>query len=149
MGFSCLRFLALLSLGLFASAKGQDECKPTLYPAGSFCLQVNSWADFLSYVDDSVPGDELYFCPFVIDKGDQPSIDILWDITIVCAKRFPSDTCTFRGPGVILDIRTTENTFFQGLHFLDGDDHAVHVNSVTGDYITTVQRTFCHCTFEG
>lgn len=128
--------------------KAQDECKNDTFPVGSYCEDVYTWEDFAAWVDDSVPGDELYLCPFDIEKGDQPSLTISWGLAIICVRTNVTDSCTIQGSGILIDVQTSEDTLFQGLDFADGDDHAVHISSLDGNS-SAVTRNFCFCTFTG
>jgi hypothetical protein len=152
MTFLCFRTIALVLLWQIRFTKGQEECKDVTFPEGSYCEHINSWEDFKFFIDESVPGDELYFCPFDIDKGDQPPLTILWGLSIICVRSEETDSsCTLRGPGILVDILTNGNTLFQNLDFVEGTDHAVHVSSLDGDSSGSdeVTRTFCSCTFTG
>ena len=137
-------------LWLFRFVDGQQQCKEdVLYPDGSYCEEVTSWDDFVAWIDDSVPGDELYFCPFDIEKAEQLSAQILWGLSIICVRSVETDTCILRGSGILIDIATNEETLFQNLDFVEGDDHAVHVSSLDDGDSREVTRTFCNCSFTG
>lgn len=125
-----------------------DECRNSTFPVGSYCEAIESWEDFAYWVNETVPGDELYLCPFNIYKGDQPPVSVEWGLSILCVRSDDMDTCTFRGTGTFINVATDEDTYFQGLDFKDTNDFAVHVLSTDGD-ASGVVRTFCHCSFTG
>lgn len=146
--FSWGNIILLLWLQL-KSVLGQDECKDVIFPEDSYCENVNSWEEFATWIDESVPGDELYFCPFDIEKGDGGiPVSILWGLSIICVRTEETDSCTLRGPGILIEIDTSEDTLFHSLDFADGDDHAVHISSLEGAG-SEVTRTLCFCTFNG
>jgi hypothetical protein len=140
--------LLLMLLQLTFSWGQGDECRNVTFPPGSYCELVESWEDFVSWVNETVSGDELYLCPFDIYKGDQPSLSIQWGISIFCVRNDESETCTFRGSGTFINVDTDQYTMFHGLDFKDTNDYAVHVLS-SGGAATGAIRTFCHCSFNG
>jgi hypothetical protein len=138
----------LVLLSISKTYGQQDECQDVFFAADTYCEEIATWDDFVLVVDESVPGDQLYFCPFDIDKTDLPVVNITWGISIVCVLKDETDTCTFRGSGGFVNIATDDNTLFQSIHFRDTDDHAVHIESAVGDS-SAITRTFCYCTFSG
>ncbi len=126
----------------------EDECRNSTFPSGSYCESVESWEDFALWVNETVPGDELYLCPFSIYKGDQLPVFIEWGLSIICVRSNEIDSCTFRGSGTFINVDTDEFTYFQGFDFKDTNDYAVHVLSTDED-ATGVTRTFCYCSFSG
>jgi hypothetical protein len=148
MAFFCFRTIVLVLLWQIKFISAQDECKDVTFPEDTYCERIDSWEEFVAWIDESVPGDELHFCPFDIDKGEQLPVSILWGVSIICVRNDETDSCTLRGTGILLDVQTSGDTFFQSLDFVDGTDHAVHVTSLGGDS-SEVTRTFCYCTFTG
>jgi len=145
------RFFALASFIVFlirlSKTQGEKgECQDLLYPTETYCEHVDSWSDFVQLIDESVPGDELYLCPFDIEKSDPQKVNITWGISIICVLKEETDSCTLRGTGGFMNIATDDYTLFQSFHFRDSDDHAVHIESTVGES-SLVVRTFCHCTF--
>ena len=126
----------------------QDECLDPLFPVDTYCENIETWDDFVLLIDESVTGDELYVCPFDVDKSDMPKLNITWEISVVCVLKDETDGCTFRGSGGFVNIASDGNTLFQGFHFRDSDDHAVNVESTAGNS-SAITTTFCHCTFSG
>jgi hypothetical protein len=144
---SCLSAVLLL-LALSATKGLQPECQDIIFTEDTYCEKIETWDDFVSLVDESVPGDELYFCPFDIEKGDSQKLNITWGISIFCVLKDEAESCTFRGPGGFVNIVTEDHTLFQSFHFSDTDDHAVHIDATPGDS-SVVTHSFCHCTFSG
>ena len=122
--------LVLLSLLIgFENSNAQEvECRDTYFSEEFQCETIASWNDLIHWVNESVPGDELYLCPFDIDKGDQPVLRIAWGVSIFCVRKDENDSCILRGTGTFLDITTDDDTFLQGVHFRDTDDYAVQVS---------------------
>lgn len=139
-------FLLLLGLG---KGMGQEECKETTFSEASYCQSIETWEELLLWVEDSVPGDELYFCPFDIDKADAPPLDIEWGLSIICVQNDESDSCIIRGSGIIINIVTSGDVLLQSLSFEGGDDHAVHISSVIDGDSSQTTTTLCHCSFNG
>ena len=127
---------------------GQETCKEAAFLKGSYCHNIESWEEFIHWVDESVPGDELYLCPFDIDKGDEPPLTIQWGLSIICVQSDESGSCILRGSGIIIDVVTSGDILLQSLSFEGGDDHAVHISSVLGGSGEVI-RTLCYCSFTG
>ena len=143
------RFVVLMLLGL-SKGNGQenDECPDPLFPMDTYCENIETWDDFVLLIDESVRGDELFICPFDVDKSAMPKVNITWDISVVCVLKDETDSCTFRGSGGFVNIASDGNTLFQGFHFRDSDDYAVDIASTAGNS-SLATSTFCHCTFSG
>lgn len=140
-------FSTLLTLSSFTSVLAHDGCMDLEEVTEiSHCMEIETWEEFVSIVDDSVPGDELFFCPFDIDKGDEDPVTIEWGLKIICVFDSNTDRCNFRGYGQFLVVATGGDTLIQGLTFRDGDDYAVHVTS-GGQNALEASHTFCYCRF--
>lgn len=144
--FLCI--LGLLFLFEVRFTKAALECKEVTYPADSYCETVGSWEDLAVLVNETVPGDELYLCPFSINKGEEDPIHIEWGLSIICVKTEVEDACTLRGSGMFIIIETGSDTLLQGFDFQEGNDYAVHVTSTNVER-SDVTRTFCYLTFIG
>lgn len=138
----------VLLTALLTNTRGYEECKDVTYPMVSYCETIESWKEFREWVDESVPGDELYLCPFDIDKGEEEPLTIDWGLSIICVKSKATDSCILRGSGELVIIQTGSNTLLQSLDFQDGNDHAIHVTS-SGVQGSDTTRTFCYCSFIG
>jgi hypothetical protein len=142
-------FVVLLLLALSqGNGQEQNECPDRLFPMDTYCENIQTWDDFVLLIDESVPGDELFVCPFDVYKSEMPKLNITWEISVICVLKDETDTCTFRGSGGFVNVASDGNTLFQGFHFRDSDDHAVNIESKAGNS-SFITSTFCHCTFSG
>eukprot|EP00934_Nitzschia_sp_Nitz4_P006547 Nitzschia sp. Nitz4//scaffold4_size323378//203636//204642//NITZ4_000675-RA/size323378-snap-gene-0.422-mRNA-1//1//CDS//3329553444//6537//frame0 len=134
-----------LALWSFGSAQA-SECVSLDIQPDTHCETVNTWDEFVALVDGSIPGDELYLCPFSIDKEDADPVVIGWELKLICLSTSDTDRCDFKGTGLFVEIASGGDTLMQGFTFREGDDYGVHVTSgAEGSSLAT--HTFCYCRF--
>jgi hypothetical protein len=138
--FFRLTFLFCLVIG----AVKADLCPDFSPTQDGDCADVSNWSDFLSAIE-SASGNDLFLCPFDIEKEetDEPAI-VMHGVNIRCKRRLETDLCIIRGPGTHLKVATSDDTLFQGLSFRESNDYAVHIVSDT-EGAREATHTFCYC----
>jgi hypothetical protein len=116
-----------------------NKCIFRMVPAGTKCVQVETFDEFKVAVETGRSGEILFCGGFNYRKTGLEPVDVSRDVDIRCVNK-----CSFYGVGPFLNIGGVTKTRLENLKFVNSrDSSAVVVSTSTG----ASQTTFCNTEF--